>query len=206
VSEQNSEEFFDELKKRTEGLSKKQTKIRNFSSSVAGLTSAIALGITVTMSVNIFFDSKKTLTNDELTNEVEMQNSQVKLMYQGVSDLKDTVSLLKAKMDAVEKFPEGTEWKSEFIKLETKIDSVSTKLAEFEKVITTDPLKALAVPMLRKDLDNVSNSLNAEIKQSKAEIDRIYDQNKWFIGLLFSIAISVLGMVITNYVNSKKDT
>lgn len=36
-------------------------------------------------------------------------------------------------------------------------------------------------------------------------IDRMYDQNKWFIGLIFTIALSVLGMSASNFFN-KKDT
>ncbi|XPF94866.1 hypothetical protein ACM9HF_02320 [Colwellia sp. RE-S-Sl-9] len=206
MTEKNNEEFFEKVREHNQNLSKNQKKIRNFSSSVAGISASIALAITASMTFNIFFDSKKILSNDELTNEVSVQNTQVKGMYQDLSNLQDIVTLLKSKMDSVEKFPEGTEWKSEIIRLEEKIDSISIRVTEFENAITADPLKALAVPILRKDLDNVRSSLNTEIRQSKAEIDRIYDQNKWFIGLLFSIAISVLGMVITNYVNSKKDT
>ena len=63
----------------------------------------------------------------------------------------------------------------------------------------------MAIPILRKDLDNAEKSIRAELRQTNSEIDRIYDQNKWFIGLMLTMALSVIGMAVSSFVG-RKDT
>jgi hypothetical protein len=60
------------------------------------------------------------------------------------------------------------------------------------------------VAILRKDLDNAQAVFKSEINQSRAEVNRLYSQNNWFIGLMITIAVSVLGMAISNSMNRKE--
>ena len=57
--------------------------------------------------------------------------------------------------------------------------------------------------MLRKDLDQVREINRQQYDQTLRQADRIYDQNKWFIGLMFTIALGVVALGVSNFI--KKD-
>lgn len=119
--------------------------------------------------------------------------------------LQDDLSRVQSGLTNISSLPEGHEWKTEASEIKHHVSSLSAKLTALENALTVDPSKALAVPILRKDLDNAEKNLKAELLQTRAEIDRMYDQNKWFIGLMFTIALSVLGMAASSFFN-RKDT
>jgi hypothetical protein len=64
--------------------------------------------------------------------------------------------------------------------------------------------EGIALPLLRQDLENLKTSYQRDIDSSKRETDRMYDQNKWFIGLMFSMAIGLIGLAISNFVQARR--
>lgn len=62
--------------------------------------------------------------------------------------------------------------------------------------------RALSVPMMRSDIDTVRRDLISYSSQIEAEIDRIYDLVKWFIGLMVTIAVGILGLAVGNFLKS----
>jgi hypothetical protein len=195
------DKFFDSMIE----AEKKSLKARKWSTIVSGMTSSIAVAITAAMMFGLIFDQRTTLNNSGLTSELETVKFQIQETNAKLSNIENSIFTIRHELTAITDLPEGSEWKAEASRMNQQLLTVSEKLGALESALTVDPAKALAVPILRKDLDNINKSLESEIKQSKAEIDRIYDQNKWFIGLMFTIALSVLGMTVTNFV-SKKDT
>jgi len=195
----------DDIEAAVDEVKAKAQKARTWSTIVSGMTSSIAVAITAAMMFGLFFDERKTLNNSELTSELEAVKVQFEKTNIKLSNIEKSITSIRQELTTITSLPEGSEWKTEASRMNQQLLTVSEKLGALESALTVDPAKALAVPILRKDLNNINKSLESEIKQSKAEIDRIYDQNKWFIGLMFTIALSVLGMVVTNFV-SKKDT
>lgn len=39
---------------------------------------------------------------------------------------------------------------------------------------------------------------------SKQEVDRIYTQNQWLMGTLIALALSIIGLVVPNFLNKNK--
>jgi hypothetical protein len=66
------------------------------------------------------------------------------------------------------------------------------------------PEKALSVPLLRQDLENMKISYHSDGVEYTRQIDRVYDQNKWFIGLMFSMALGLIGLAISNFLQIKR--
>ncbi|MWV14146.1 hypothetical protein F3I62_18760 [Pseudomonas sp. R-28-1W-6] len=184
---------------------RKQNSARNWSTIVAGMTSSVAIAATAAMVFGLLFDESKTLNNAELTEKIYSIQSERENIVKELNSLKTELKISKSSLEAISKVPDEHGWKSEASRISSSIERLDSRLEALENAITEDPAKALAVPILRKDLDNAEKSLKAELIQTKSEIDRMYDQNKWFIGLMFTIALSVLGMAASSFFN-RKDT
>lgn len=192
-------------KERSEKAKNKKTAARTWSNIVAGMSSSIAIAITIAMATGIFFSENKTLNNTELTSELQSIEDKNETLVKEIAQLQNELSRVKSGLSNISSLPEGHEWKTEASEIKHNISLISGRLDALEGALTVNPSKALAVPILRKDLDNTEKNLKAELSQTRAEIDRMYDQNKWFIGLMFTIALSVLGMAASSFFN-KKDT
>ncbi|WP_158260182.1 type I restriction enzyme HsdR N-terminal domain-containing protein [Photobacterium sp. GB-27] len=183
----------------------KKNTARTWSNIVAGMSSSIAIAITVAMATGIFFTKEKTLTNSELSHKLVILENSNRQLEEKLISAKTEISQIKIGINDISALPEGHQWKAEATEIKNDLSVVASKLKALEDALTVDPSKALAVPILRKDLDNAEKSLKAELLQTRSEIDRMYDQNKWFIGLMFTIALSVLGMAASSLFN-RKDT
>lgn len=184
---------------------KKKNSARTWSNVVAGMSSSIAIAITIAMATGVLFTKEKTLTNSELSERLIVLQSNNRLLEEKLTSAKDEILQIKIGINDLSSLPDGHQWKTEAREIKNDLSLVTSKLKALEDALTVDPAKALAVPILRKDLDNAEKSLKAELVQTRSEIDRMYDQNKWFIGLMFTIALSVLGMAASSFFN-RKDT
>ncbi len=192
-----------EVDEKLEELKAKQEKVRRLTSLAAGMTSSIAVVITIAMATGLFLDTTKTLSKKDLIARVaEVSQSNVQQLLD-IKTLKNEIGKIREGLNSISSLSKESQWKIEASRLANQVNEVATRLSALESALTVDPSKALAVPILRKDLDNAEKSLRAELTQTKSEIDRIYDQNKWFIGLMFTIALSVLGMAVSSAFNRK---
>lgn len=188
------------------GKDKKKDTAKKWSNIVAGMASSIAVAATVAMSIGLVFESdSRTLGNKELTVEVASMKTEVIDSKVALKKLENELTEVKVGLNSLSSLPDEQKWKIEVSKLHANVSVLSEKLTALESALTTDPAKALAVPILRKDLENTEKTLKLELLRTRAELERMYDQNKWFIGLMFTIALSVLGMVASSWFN-RKDT
>ena len=88
--------------------------------------------------------------------------------------------------------------------INANITEISDRLDSLEKSILDSPEKALSVPLLRQNLESFKQGYLRDSSEATREIDRIYDQNKWFIGLMFSMAIGLVGLGISNFVQARR--
>jgi hypothetical protein len=75
------------------------------------------------------------------------------------------------------------------------------RLGRLEAAIISDPSKALAIPLLRRDVENLSSRLDAMERATNVSIDRSYDLMRYFI---FVIAVSIFGLGLKTFVIDKK--
>jgi hypothetical protein len=79
------------------------------------------------------------------------------------------------------------------------------RMKSLEDAISTTPDKALSIPLLKKDLEAIQRSFSDYNLAAKAELERLYDFNKWFFGLIATMALSVLGLVYSTIKGMKED-
>lgn len=136
-----------------------------------------------------------------------MTSNEIKINYTKTArELKDSqkdIELIKSEIKILSTKPLNTNWSLESDKLKQRVSSIEARLAALEVALTVDPAKSLAIPLLRKDLDNTQAAFKIELAQSKSEVDRVYDQNKWFISMMVTVAVAVLGMAVNNFFAKK---
>lgn len=185
-------------------LQESKNRVKKWTDLVAGMTSSIAVAITIAMATG-FLGQNQTLSKQELTDKIYIIETKFEGQTASIKSIKKELENINSGLKSISNLPEGAEWKTEASKISQNVSFVSERIKALEEALTTDPAKALAVPILRKDLDNIEKSLRSELAQTRTEIERMYDQNKWFIGLIFTIALSVLGMAVSSFTN-RKDT
>jgi hypothetical protein len=182
----------------------KNDRIQRFSSLIAMFFSTIAIGVGATVLYSSLVDVKKTLSRSEIVERIELSEAQLKNHNVVLEGFGIKIRAVSAQIERLSDIPEGSEWKTEVSTLSQQQSTISRKLAALENALTLDPAKALAIPILRKDLESAEENLQAELKQTQQEIDRIYDQNKWFLGLMLTMALSVFGIAVSSFLSRKE--
>ena len=64
----------------------------------------------------------------------------------------------------------------------------------------TSPDKALEMPLMRRDIDNMRDSNTQSLTTIKQSVDQVYDLTKWLLGAL---AVGVFSLAIANFFTKK---
>lgn len=175
----------------------KLDKTARYSNIVSMVSATMAIAIISSMLMNYIFDANIKIEDTTLIQTTKSQKNITALkleLEKLTTDLKSLTTLAKEDKENIT------------IKtINNRLSNLEKRMNSLELALLMNPSKALALPIIRKDLDNTRDSFKSSLSQTKLEVDRIYDQNKWFIGLMLTIALSVLGMAITTFV-TKKDT
>jgi hypothetical protein len=85
--------------------------------------------------------------------------------------------------------------------LQQKINAIDVRLAKLESAIMASPSKALEIPLLQRDLDNLKTAQQSSLAAVKEGVDRIYDLNKWLLGAL---AVSIVTLAVANFLKGRE--
>ena len=79
-----------------------------------------------------------------------------------------------------------------------QVSLVEKRLKDIEGVILSDPTKALALPLLQRDVQSIGQQLDRGLASLKSENDRVYDLMKWVLGLMGLVSLSLIGTAVGN--------
>jgi hypothetical protein len=152
-----------------------------------------------------------TKTDAERQSRYAMENRSFaeaqQLLSTQMSETKVLVERLQVEVRNLTTVPEGTQVAAQLQRLDKTVDSVADRLQKLEVVILSDPAKALEMPLLRNELDSTKKGYQSELLALREEVARIYDLTKWFIGLMFTMALGLIGLAVTNFLKAgKKET
>lgn len=131
----------------------------------------------------------------------------------GFVDKKDVASVEDLRMiqDAMKKASEsysdalrnlaktgdGSVAELEIVAIKSSIDSIDKRLGVLEKAISDNPEKALSIPLLRKDQENMVKSIEGNRVYASVELSRIYDQQKWILGGIGTVLLAAITGLIS---------
>lgn len=82
-------------------------------------------------------------------------------------------------------------------KSDAQVQQIDKRLTAMEAAVLSSPEKSLAIPLLRKDLDDSGKRLDEYNLSVKAEMDRLYEQQKWMLGGIGAVLLAIAGGCIT---------
>jgi predicted RNase H-like nuclease (RuvC/YqgF family) len=78
-----------------------------------------------------------------------------------------------------------------------EIPLLKGKVEALSSAILASPERALAIPLLRRDIDTLSKRIEEAKGQGKADIDRLYEQQKWMLAGIGTVLLAVAGGAVT---------
>ena len=82
--------------------------------------------------------------------------------------------------------------------VEERITQFNQRLAKLENIILDDPEKAVALPLLRRDIKALEQQSGRDMESMRAENARVYDLMKWLVGLMALVSLSLIGTAAGN--------
>jgi len=113
--------------------------------------------------------------------------------------LSSKVSSLEQGVGALSHIPPAAALNSELQQIRGDLDSLDGKVGRIEEVILDDPVKALSLLLLENEVESLRQKYEADLQVVRDEIGRVYSQSNWFIGLMFTMAIGLLTLAISNF-------
>ena len=120
---------------------------------------------------------------------------------EAVRDLRKQIAQLKIDQAALIKGDPRTPADVRLNQIVSRLDSIEAREARLEQAIMSNPEKALAMPLLRRDLDAAKEANVQGIAAVKASVDQVYDLTKWFIGAL---AVGIFSLAIPNLLSRRR--
>lgn len=173
----NKQEFNDLQKKfGTETKKRKYQKVFNFFSTLISI-----LGIIV---ISYYFLETIFIKNDSQKLEIE---SQKRMLQKQIIELENKLRIKDT--NVIISSPS-----------EERIKVLESKIQTLNKIIIDNPEKSLTIPLLNKDIENIKKENDLQIELIKDKVETVVDLNKWILGLIFSLLITI---VVSNLSKNK---
>ena len=185
-------------KESTISISESKTSVR--AASVVAAIAAVATIIASFIGAFVKNETDNTVAKyveERVYEEIAQMRNELQTELEKLNDVKAQVQALSA-LPSDSKPPETVG------ALVAKVGSIEARLATLEAGLVENPAKALSTPLLRKDMEALQKSSRESLTATQKEIERIYDQNKWFIGLIATMAVGVLGLAVSNLFKTGK--
>lgn len=178
---------------RLKSIGKKAAIVRWLSSVVALVAGVVAVIVGV---FSVDFSPRDLLTPPipeewrELRFAFESQQVQIKIIADLLADLTS--------------LPDDAKVAMRLATMEVEIQQLNEQQAVINTAIGESTAKTISLPLIRQDIEFIKSRQDAVLADAREQIDRIYDQNKWFIGLMITIAIGVIGLAVGNLYQAGK--
>jgi hypothetical protein len=120
-----------------------------------------------------------------------------------INKLRNDINALHDSTENISAIPKESKIGIQIQLLKKSIDVIHDRQEHIEKVILTNPSKALEIPLIQRDIDNLKTIQQANIQAVKDGVDRIYDLNKWLLG---AMAISIIALAVGNFLKTTEST
>lgn len=185
-----------ENEKQQDASKKSTMKRRDLLSVIASSIAGGAAILSISFAMNAFFD-QPTKIEFAATSYVAELDKKLEKHQAAIEEIKN-------RLNSISSVNPSTDTGRQIAAVQADLKTATTRLETLEKGLLESPQKALSVPLLRNDLENLKNIYKQDIEAMAKNVDRVYDQNKWFIGLMFTMAIGLIGLAVSNYFQSRK--
>jgi septal ring factor EnvC (AmiA/AmiB activator) len=104
--------------------------------------------------------------------------AQVESINAEITDIKQEQENLNHKIDTLSQVTNETVLSSQLADVKNSVESIDTRLSSIENLIIQNPQKALEIPLLRKDLDNLTTTNEIQMTALRQDVERSYNFSK----------------------------
>lgn len=177
--------------------------LQNWIFSLITLATIVYLAYVAINTFTIFrAEEKKLSVLESIENKTAIEREQ----------LSDTLKLVKQNVSRLERITDLVDDRSQtarsIIALQARTDSINTtisllnqKLDALSSVITSTPEKALALPLIKEDVEDLRAESGRQADEIRGEMNRMYDMNKWLMGLILA---ALVGTIVNNVIQARK--
>ena len=130
-------------------------------------------------------------------------DSKVSRFESELARFSDRLDKTEASLSTLSGSSNGRKGSPQFEQMHSSIKEMKASLSKLNEVILDNPSKALEVTLLRKDLENLQKNYQSDLISLRREAERVYDLTKWFLGLMFTIALSIIGLAVSIFLKGK---
>ncbi|HVN95357.1 MAG TPA: hypothetical protein VMT62_02920 [Syntrophorhabdaceae bacterium] len=88
----------------------------------------------------------------------------------------------------------------EIRRLQVSLKDIDSRLGKLEAAILSTPSKALEIPLLQRDIENIKVAQQSGVASLRDSVDRVYDLNKWLLG---AMAVSIISLALATFLKGK---
>lgn len=177
--------------------------IRTPAGALSALSAAVAIvGFSLTSFYSYSFLSAH--RTDIATEKAESLERNLLMLTDGMNVLAVQTAHVQKLLDQMSSLPTGSRASLEISKLRSDSAQLQAQITALNAAILDSPEKAVSLPLLRKDIENLKTSRETELANIHNEVSRLYDLNKWVIGLMFAFFVSLLGLAVANLFQSRR--
>ena len=136
---------------------------------------------------------------------VSPQAEDIQTLKSEVSSLDSRIEAIQQEIEILSKSPPNASVPGELLRIQSDVSNVDERLTAIEDTILENPSKALEVTLLTKEVERLNQKHNDDIQELQIEISRVYDLTKWIVGLMFSMAVGLFTIAISNYLKDRQD-
>ena len=125
---------------------------------------------------------------------IQFLNSALENLSQTLTVIKENLSRVDRQLQALREVPESVPIQSELRAIRGDFGVLMDRVGQMEAVITDNPAKALSVTLLRRDLDHLQETQDAQLAALRQDLSRVHDDTRWLIGLMMTMAIALIGI------------
>ncbi len=178
---------------------------------LVGLAAGLAALISV-FGIKTFQDAREALDRRAM---IEVQERQLAATQSEIHALLARADEAQKQIQSAATIPAQVERESSLAKLQVQIASLRAEVGGISKSLAaqgasieslnraflSDPERALSIPLLRKDVDQIRAGNQHDIDALRDDMKANLDLNKWLIGL---IAAGVVGTILNNMLQGRR--
>lgn len=160
----------------------------------------VALVAMVASVVGIFasfygvFELAKTKPKSQIP---EVTKEELSVLKSNLDELRRVVEEVRIPLLALQQAKPESLVAVEQAKLSSRIELVDIRIGAVESAILESPERALSIPLLRKDVGDLSKRSEEYRVLIKSDIDRLYAQQTWMLGGIGTVLLAIAGGAIT---------
>jgi hypothetical protein len=122
-----------------------------------------------------------------VSTQIASMQSEIAILKQDVNSLSQVISTTTPNQSP------------DIVVINANLESLDKRLSTIEQAVLDNPSRALELTLLSRDMDTLKETYQSDLANTRAEIERIYSFNQWFLGGVITLSLAVISLALSNF-------